>query len=66
MQMKLSVKMTIDFVNILNRFLPLITLEMISKFSGGACMPQTPLVARPYRARLIHRSVIKQNTLLYT
>ena len=39
--------MTIDLVNILDRFLPLKTLEMafqsmkISKFSGKAC-PQTP------------------------
>ena len=59
--MKLSINMTIDFVNILTRFLPLKTLEMafqgikISKFSGGACMSKTPLVARPYRARLIRR-----------
>ena len=40
--------MTIDLVNILDRFLPLKTLEMtfksikISKFSGRACPPDPP------------------------
>ena len=44
----------------LDRICPLRTLEVafqstkISKFSGEAC-PQTPLVARPFNARLIRR-----------
>ena len=48
----------------LDRICPLRTLEMafqsvkISKFSGGAC-PQTPLVAAPFSANLIRRSLKK-------
>ena len=53
----------------LDRICPLRTLEMafqsvkISKFSGGAC-PQTPLVAAPFSASLIRRS-LKKNPRFY-
>ena len=67
---KISIKMTIDLENILDRICPLRTLEMafqstkISKFSGGAC-PQTPLVVGPFTARLIHRWLKNKKTRFY-
>ena len=57
--------MTIDLENILDRICPLRTLETafqstkISKFSREAC-PQTPLVAGPFSARLIHQLLKKK------
>ena len=59
--------MTIGLANILDRFLPLKTLEMafqsikFLKCLGRAC-PQTPLEAHPFSVRLIG----DYNTLLYT
>ena len=59
--------MIIDLANILDRFLPLKTLEMafqsikLLKCLVGAC-PQTPLEARPFSVRLIG----DYNTLLCT
>ena len=67
---KISIKRTIDLENILDRICPLRTLEMafqstkISKFSGGTC-PQTPLVAGPFTARLIHRWLKNKKTDFY-
>ena len=69
--MKISIKMTIDLEHILDRIVPLRTLEMafqstkISQFYGGTC-PQTPLVAGPSSARLISRWLKKTHTILYT
>ena len=55
--------MTIDLANILDRFLPLKTLEMVfqsiklSKCMGRAC-PQNPLEARPFSACLSSSVII--------
>ena len=55
--------MTIDLANILDRFLPLKTLEMafqsikLSKCMGRAC-PRNPLEARPFSACLSSSVII--------
>ena len=68
---KISIKMTIDLENNVDRICSLRTLEMafqsskISKISRGAC-PQTPLVAGLFSTSLIRRWFLKkQHNFIY-